>query len=99
MVSHSKQIRKVVINLQSRKNTFTYSFNVNLEAVKGIISACSNVLFVKFDSLLLEKVLDGGLSNLAVIEGSVLLDPPLHVFHSVVSSEDLILWEFSHPVD
>ena len=47
----------------------------------------------------MEKVLDGRLSNLAVIDGPVLLDSPLHIFHSVVSPEDLILWEFSHTVD
>lgn len=78
---------------------FLISFNVNLKAIKGIVEACANVLLVEFDALLMEKVLDGGLSNLAVIDGPVLLDSPLHIFHSVVSPEDLILWEFSHTVD
>ena len=81
------------------KNTFTYSFNVNLKAIKGIAEASSNVLFVKFDAFLLEKVLDGRFSNIAVVELSVLSDSPLHIIHSIVSSEDLIFWEFSHPVD
>ena len=85
--------------MQDRKNTFTYSFNVNLKAIKGIIEAGANVLLIKFDTLLIEKVLDSRFSNFAIVELSVLFDSPLHIFHGIVSSEDLIFWEFSHPVD
>ena len=99
LILNGKEDALVICFKNMGKFTPTYSFNVNLEAVEGILGACANVLFVKFDALLLEEVLDGGLSNLAVIELSVVLDPPLHVFHGVVGPEDLILGEFSDTVD
>ena len=99
LILNEKEDALVICLKNIDKFTPTYSFNVNLEAVEGILGACANVLFVKFDSLLLEEVLDGGLSNLAVIDLSVVLDPPLHVFHGVVGPGDLILGQLSDTVD
>jgi len=68
----------------------TYSFNVDFEALEGVLRASANALLVELNSLLLEEVLNGRLRNCTVIGGTVLLDPAPHVLQVVVSAFDLI---------
>ena len=77
----------------------TYSLNVNLEGVEGVLSSRLKAFLEELDSFFFKEVLDSWLSNSAVVCCAVSLDSPFHILQIVVSSEDSGFREFSHSLD
>lgn len=77
----------------------TYSFNVDLESIEGILCASLNVLVVGLYSLLSEEVLDGGVSDLAVVGQTVRFHSASHVLHVVMRAMDLVFRQLLHSLN
>ena len=77
----------------------TYSFDVDLEAIKGVFGACLYAFFVERNTLLLEEGLHGRLSNFTVISQSVGLNAASHRTHIVMGTVDLVFWELSYSLN